>query len=84
MRPHKCDCNLPTCKICKDRAYYHMRAAKQRELKTLAAPAQAEYPLRHQVIVYECSDGREFSSELEAAHYQLGVYRRVLTERRLA
>jgi len=35
------------------------------------------WPTRQEVIIWECSDGREFSSELDAAYHQLNIYKSV-------
>lgn len=82
-RPLKCECNLPTCKTCTDRNKWRAKHSKEARAAAVAATT-AQYPCRHEVVIWECSDGREFSSELEAAYHQLNIYRSVATERRAA
>ena len=80
-RQLKCECGV--CETCQKREWWRKKTAKQKALK-LAMIETVNYPVKHEVVVWECSDGREFSSELEAAYHQLNIYKSVATERRAA
>lgn len=83
MRPLKCECG--TCNTCRAREHWRQKKSKAALAEAAVNTATAKtYPMRQEVIIWECSDGREFSSELEATQHQLGIYRNVLRQERKA
>jgi hypothetical protein len=72
------DRSLPAhdmCGACYDRLYPpETRIKKPRKILTKKRIEEiCIFPRRQVLTVYECSDGREFSTELEAYKHQLGI-----------
>lgn len=62
------------CKKCYDKwrlQNLHLMKPRKKKPKDLSA-----YPKPHVITVWECSDGREFSNEVEACRYELDLFRR--------
>ncbi len=76
LADHKLKCTCGTCDTCRSRENYRKRAAEKRQLQTMTQQAEV-FPKRHDVVIWECSDGTEFSDELQAAYYQLNLYKHV-------
>lgn len=68
------------CKVCYDKWYaankdnpevrFRKISRKKKQLKDTRP-----FPISHIVTVWECSDGREFSSEVDALRYELELFR---------
>lgn len=71
--PRKLSCECGECGICKHREYQRNRAKEARRAKEATAK---NYPLPHQITVWECSDGNEFTSEADALRYELELFRK--------
>lgn len=69
-RKLKCECGI--CSTCRSRVYWRKKhsSAAIKSRKDLS-----QFPKPHQITVWECSDGREFSSETEALRYELDLFR---------
>lgn len=72
--PRQLKCTCGKCQLCKKRDWW--RANYSLKAKTTKARSHASnFPKSSLVIVWECSDGREFSSEVEALRYELDLFR---------
>ena len=69
MRVLKCTCG--NCKTCKGRESW-----RRRKGKAAKRASGVIYPIAQVVTIWECSDGREFSSEVEACRYELELFRK--------
>jgi len=72
------------CKKCYDHWYKTNKnnpdiKFKQQKKRTPRKPPvdNKPYPIPHIITVWECSDGREFSSETEALRYEIDLFRGV-------
>lgn len=68
------------CKKCYDKWYNankdNPEIRTQRNHKRKAKKDTSLYPIPHVVTIWECSDGREFSNEVEACRYELDLFKR--------
>jgi len=69
------------CRKCYQNGWRKTRTPKPTQVPEPVADTRC-WPARQEIIVWECSDGREFSAELEAAYHQLNIYKSVAMERR--
>lgn len=67
----KLKCTCGHCSTCRKREWYRKnRSVKARE------KSQTIYPKSSLVLVWECSDGSEFNTEVDALRYELDLFRR--------
>lgn len=69
--PRKLKCECGTCNTCRSRLYWRKNRSKQ-----AAKQASIKYPIAVPVTVWECSDGREFSNEVDALRYELELFKK--------
>lgn len=69
------------CKKCYDKWYLANKNNPDVEFKQMAKRTKKTpkdtrpFPIPHVVTIWECSDGREFSSEVDALRYELELFR---------
>lgn len=68
------------CKVCYDKWYAANKNNPEVQFKKNGIRKKKEkssiiYPVPHVITIWQCSDGREFSTEVEALRYEIELFR---------